>query len=72
MKGLNEQCLEYIRMTTQLFLAECNGLTIFEQLLMTEMHLPLFEVMKVDALFRQKFAYLYLGLKEKDYEMGRF
>ena len=27
--GLNENCLEYIRMTTQLFLQKCDGKTIF-------------------------------------------
>ena len=64
---LNENCLEYIRMTTQLFQQECNGKSIFEQLLISGMHLPVFEVMKVDGPFRYEFAHIYLQLRDKDY-----
>ena len=71
LKGLNDQCLEYIRMTTRLFLEESKGETIFERLLVGEMHLPLFEVMKVDAPFRYEFACLYLQVKERDREMAK-
>ena len=71
LKGLNEQRLEYIRMTTRLFLEECNHTTILEQLLVAEMHLPLFEVMQVDAPFRGEFIRVYLELEGKGHKVEK-
>ena len=69
---LNENCLEYIRITTQLFQQECNGKSIFEQLLTAEMHRPLFKVMMIDGPFRYEFARIYLQLRDKGYSLRNF
>ena len=58
-------------MTTKLFLEEYNATTILEQLLISEMHLPLFEMMKIDGPFRYEFARLYLQLQGKGYKMDK-
>ena len=57
---LNEDCLEYIRMTTQLLLEEHGGTTLLEGLMRAGLHLDLFEVLKVDAPFRFQLAKAYL------------
>ena len=63
---LNRDCIEYNRMTTILLeISFESGETIFEGLLKRDMFLELFEEMKMDGLFREKFLKLFIKLKEK-------
>ena len=69
---LNEDCPEYIRMTTELVLQEHAGSTILEGLMAKGLHLGLFEVMRVDGPFRFQLVKAYLGVKEKGGDAGKY